>query len=138
MEIRLATREDLSFWQTLDCHISKETLLRKMDAGECFVLVCDGQSIGVLRHGLFWDNTPFLNMIFLLETYRGKGYGRIAMQQWETEMASKGYEAVMVSTQADEQAQFFYRKLGYRDCGALVLNDPPFSQPPELFLFKVL
>ena len=138
MELRAATRQDLSFWRQLDAHIAETTLLRKMDAGECSVLVENGQSIGVLRYGLFWDNTPFLNMIFLLEAFRGKGYGRMAVRQWENDMTALGYEAVMVSTQADEDAQFFYRKLGYRDCGSLVLNDPPFSQPPELFLYKVL
>ena len=31
-----------------------------------------------------------------------------------------------------ESAQSFYRKLGYVDCGALVLHDTPLEQPMEI------
>ena len=136
--IRYATNEDATFWMTLDAHIDREVLARKLEAKECYVALEDGAPVGILRYGLFWDNTPFCNMIYFADAKRGKGYGRQLMQHWEADMASRGFEAVMVSTQADEQAQFFYRKLGYVDCGALVLNAPPFSQPPELFLYKTL
>ncbi len=29
--------------------------------------------VGVLRFGLFWDNTPFLNLIYFVESYRRRG-----------------------------------------------------------------
>ena len=32
--------------------------------------------IGWLRFNLFWDNIPFLNMLYFLEEYRRKGYGK--------------------------------------------------------------
>lgn len=44
----------------------------------------------------------------------------------------------MTSTQVDENAQHFYRKLGYQDAGGLLLNSPGFEQPMELFLVKQL
>ena len=44
----------------------------------------------------------------------------------------------LTSTQSDESAQHFYRKLGYKDCGCLVINEGPLAQPAELFLSKVL
>jgi hypothetical protein len=40
-------------------------------------------------------------------------------------MKSLGYEMVMTSTLANEQAQHFYRKLGYKDAGSLLLEDEP-------------
>lgn len=40
-------------------------------------------------------------------------------------MAKKGCKTVMTSTMSDEQAQFFYRKIGYADCGSLLLPDEP-------------
>jgi len=40
-----------------------------------------------------------------------------------------GYVAVMTSTNSDEQAQHFYRKLGYKDCGCLILDIPRMEQP---------
>ena len=39
---------------------------------------------------------------------------------------------VLTSTRSDERAQGFYRKLGYRDCGALLLPE----EPLEIILFK--
>ena len=37
-----------------------------------------------------------------------------------------------------EQAQHFYRKLGYMDRGSLFLDGTPFEQPQEMFMLKVL
>ena len=37
-----------------------------------------------------------------------------------------------------EEAQYFYRKLGYEDCGNLNIVYPGFEQPTELFLSKEL
>ena len=51
-------------------------------------------------------------------------------------MKKAGYGMVMVSTQVDEQAQHFYRKLGYQDAGGLVITIPGYEQPMELFLIK--
>jgi len=60
------------------------------------------------------------------------------MQGWEEEMRKAGFGMVLVSTQSDETAQVFYRKLGYQDAGGLVMNIPGFEQPLELFLSKAL
>ena len=53
-------------------------------------------------------------------------------------MRSRGYDLVMTSTQSDEAAQHFWRKLGYRDCGGLTLPFPGHEQPLELILGKTL
>lgn len=49
-------------------------------------------------------------------------------------MKQKGFKTVMTSTQSDEDAQHFYRKLGYRDVGCLLLD----TQPLEIILIKAL
>ena len=36
----------------------------------------------------------------------------------------------------DEDAQHFYRKLGYKDCGGLTVDVPGYEQPMELFMVK--
>lgn len=59
------------------------------------------------------------------------------MIHWENEMRSLGFKMVMTSTQADEQAQHFYRKLGYVDRGCLILDNTPFKQPQEILMIKV-
>ena len=58
------------------------------------------------------------------------------MAHWERDMKAQGYGMLLTSTQVDEEAQHFYRKLGYRDCGGFVIDLPPFAQPMELFLLK--
>ena len=45
---------------------------------------------------------------------------------------------VFTSTQVDEDAQHFYRKLGYKDCGGFTVDVPGHEQPLELFLVKQL
>ena len=51
-------------------------------------------------------------------------------------MKAKDHGMVMVSTQVDEEAQHFYRKLGYKDAGGLVIDIPGYSQPMEMFMVK--
>ena len=80
----------------------------------------------------------FLNLLFILPAYRGKGYGAGAMTQWEQEMKKRGFKTLLISTQVDESAQFFYRKIGYVDCGGLVFQGTPFSQSMEMFMRKVV
>lgn len=58
------------------------------------------------------------------------------MEHWEHDLTSQGYEMFLVSTQVDENAQYFYRKLGYKDCGGLVINIPKYEQPMEMFMIK--
>ena len=93
---------------------------------------------GLLRYNLFWDNTPFCTMLFVDWPYQKKGYGRLLMEHWERDMKEQGHGMLLTSTQVDEDAQHFYRRLGYRDCGGLVMDVPGYEQPMELFLVKAI
>jgi ribosomal protein S18 acetylase RimI-like enzyme len=126
--------DDQSFWFKLDRHLSKNEFQLKIRDKRGYVICDDDKPIGVMRYNLFWDNTPFLTMIYLIEPYRRKGFGRKAMQYWENEMRDLGYKIVMLSTQVNEEAQHFYRKLGYKDNGGIFLD----TQPEELIMMKVL
>ena len=74
--------------------------------------------------------------IAILEEYQGKGYGKQLIQYWENDMKRRGYEMLLTSTQVDEKAQHFYRKLGYKDCGGFVIDIPQYAQPMEMFFIK--
>ena len=89
---------------------------------------------GWLRWNLFWDNTPFMNMLFLLEEYRGQGFGGKMVSVWEEQMKAAGYECVMTSTLSNEEAQHFYRRRHYVDAGALLLP----GEPLEIIFVKEL
>ena len=132
--IKYANMQNFNDLKEHDRHISESELKSLIAAKRVIIMQNDGMFIGWLRFGLFWDNIPFMNMLYILDGFRGKGFGRELVEFWERKMSMAGYNRVLTSTQSDEQAQFFYRKLGYTDCGALIL--PP--DPLEIFLVKNL
>lgn len=132
MEIRYANSEDIEMLSKYDKHISKDELINIVKMQRVIVMYDTNNFIGWLRYNMFWDNTPFMNMLYFLESERGKGYGRQLVAYWENEMLKKGYEFVLTSTQSNENAQFFYRKLGYTDSGSLLLP----NEPLEIIFYK--
>jgi GNAT superfamily N-acetyltransferase len=136
--IRYVTEADKSFWFSLDRYLSESEFELKIRDKRGYVICDNNKPIGLMRYNLFWDNTPFLTLIYFTESYRGKGFGKQAMLYWENEMKGLGYTLVMTSTQVDEDSQHFYRKLGYVDKGGLFLDNTPYAQPQELFMVKIL
>jgi ribosomal protein S18 acetylase RimI-like enzyme len=134
MTVRIATTEDEGFLVAHRRHIAADLMRAKVASRQVYVAESNGQIVGWARYGLFWDNLPFLNMIYILDNYRGRGIGSALMSAWEQDMAAQGHRMVLTSTQSDEDAQHFYRRLGYRDCGVLVLP----GEAGELMLLKEL
>ena len=138
VHIRYVEQGDRAFWFQLDRHLSPAEFDKKVRDQMGYVLLEEDDPVALLRYHLFWDNTPFCSMLFVAPDAQRRGYGRALMEHWEREMGALGYKIVLVSTQADEDAQHFYRKLGYKDAGGLVLNCPAYSQAMELFFMKAL
>lgn len=132
--IRYASREDLEFLTTYDQHISREELENSVKSGKVLLLLEEGSLAGWLRFQLFWDSIPFINLLYFLEGYRGRGLGTQLLSHWEKAMWLQGYSTVLTSTLSNERGQFFYRKNGYLDCGALLLP----GEPLEIFFRKTL
>ena len=136
MNIRYVTEADRAFWYQLDQHLSSAEFDKKVRDARGYVLVEGDRPVALLRYNLFWDNTPFCTLLYVEEPVRGKGFGKARMAHWEVDMKARGYGMVMTSTQVDEAAQHFYRKLGYQDAGGFVLNIPGYEQPMELIMVK--
>ncbi len=136
--LRPASPEDWSLWSRFDHHLSQSGFEKKVQEKMAWILYIEDIPAGVLRWGLFWDLIPFLNLLHLGEAYRKQGLGRWAMHCWEEEMTRQGYAQVMVSTQVNEEGQHFYRKLGYRDIGAITMDFSGPGEPLEMFLAKNL
>lgn len=134
MNIRMANKSDLYSLLQYDKHIKQEELEHSIIRERVFVIEEDGHFSGWLRYNLFWDNTPFMNMLYILDEFKGRGFGKALTLCWENKMEQRGYELVMTSTLSNEQAQHFYRKLGYRDAGSLILQ----SGPLEIIFIKDL
>lgn len=136
MEIRHVQEKDKEFWFTLDHYFPEDQFRQKVRDKMGYVLLVDDVAVGLLRYNLFWDEHPFCTLLYVTDAYQGKGYGKALMEFWENEMQQQGYKMLMTSTQVDEKAQHFYRKLGYQDAGSLLITVPEYQQPMELFLIK--
>ncbi len=136
IKIKYVEQKDRSFWFSLDKHLSEAEFDNKVQTKRGYVLFENENPVGILRYHLFWDNTPFCSLLFIASSYQKQGYGRMLMKYWEDDMKSQGYGMTMTSTQVDEEAQFFYRKLGYKDCGSLIIDIPKYAQPMELIMIK--
>lgn len=95
--------------------------IRVVESERVFVFEDGSALLGFLRWGLFWDDMPFMNLVFVLPDHRGLGIGRALIRAWEDRCRTAGNQLVMTSTLANEKAQHFYRKLGYKDSGCLLL-----------------
>ena len=132
---RPAELSDLSAIRRYDCHIPTERLAGQIAQGFVYVCVQEGEIIGILRYSLFWQEHPFLDLLFLDERCRGQGIGRRFLSFWEAEMRRCGFSYVLTSTQADETAYRFYEKMGYVRCGSF---GPPEQDAAELIYRKRL
>ena len=136
IKIRYVEASDKEFWYSLDKHLPETEFENKVYTKRGYVLSLNNKPVGLLRYNLFWDSVPFCTMIFIDCQYQGKGYGKHLIQYWENDMKRRGYEMLLTSTQVDEKAQHFYRKLGYKDCGGFVIDIPQYAQPMEMFFIK--
>lgn len=134
MKIRIVRDSDAEFLSRYDKHISKEEQNNSISLGRIIVAEDRDKVIGWLRWNLFWDNTPFMNMLFLLKEYRNCGYGSAMISEWEKRMKQEGYQYVMTSSLSSEPAQHLYRKMHYTDSGALRLP----GEPLEIIFLKEL
>lgn len=138
MRIDYFSDEDRDFASSIDENIKEREFKNLKCTKTGYVIWNEDIRIGIITYSLLWEKIPFMNLIFINEKYRGKGFGSKAILEWENEMRKLNYKMTLVSTQVDENAQYLYRKLGYIDCGELLFENTPYDQPAELFLRKVL
>jgi ribosomal protein S18 acetylase RimI-like enzyme len=134
MILRYAEPGDYPWLKDHEQHISGRTLENKIADKEVYVAQEDGVLLGWLRYNLFWDDVPFMNKLYIVEGHRKKGIGKKLTGRWEEEMKQRGYHRVLTSTQSNEEAQHFYRKMGYTDIGGLKYPGEPY----ELIFFKAI
>ena len=136
--MRYVCEEDRAFWFALDRQLSANEFMHKCRDKRGYIISDDGKPIGLMRYNLMWDIVPFLTLIHIDESCQRRGFGQQAMAHWENEMRELKHTMLMTSTQVNEEAQHFYRKLGYIEKGGIFLDHTPFAQPQEMFLVKVL
>lgn len=120
---RVATDSDLPFLGEVDRHVSHQVQAALVSLGRVMVAEVDGVAVACLRWGMFWDEVPFMNLVWVIPERRGQGVGTALIEAWERSQAAAGHTMVLTSTVSAERAQHLYRRLGYVDSGALLLPD---------------
>lgn len=119
--IRRANEGDVKFLHEHDQHPTASALASAVNDGRVLVLDDHGTLKGWLRWTLFWDEHPFLNMVYVLAEHRGTGLGSLLLDVWEREMRNSQYGRALLSTASDERSQHWYRRRGFADAGVLLL-----------------
>lgn len=130
----VADAAHLALLRELDRHVAPQELASLVRAGRVLVAEVGDAPVGFLRWGLFWDQVPFMNLLWVVAERRGRGIGTALVRTWEAAQRDADHPFVLTSTQSDENAQHFYRRLGYIDSGALFLP----GETAELILRKDL
>ncbi len=125
MRVDFPSPDDLDFLAGEDHHVDRDVIRDKITRREIVVAYVEGSPVGFLRYGYFWDEIPFMNLLWVEGESRGKGYGTQLVSFWEREMRRLGHDSVMTSSLANERAQHLYRRLGYADVGSLLMPDEP-------------
>ena len=133
--IRLATEEDIEFLADHDEHLTRAAISGKIRRMEVYIVEQSATPVGWARYNLFCDTIPFLTSLHILDGHRRRGLGTALVLFWEERMRERGFTHCLTSTQADEQAQFFCRKIGYSDSGSMLL---PEQAATEIILTKHL
>lgn len=127
MRIRLAEHADSELLLKQDRHISPAELGELIERGRIFIGEWGTDFLGWLRYSFFWDQIPFLNMLYILEPERGKGHGTELLSFWERKMKEAGHSRLMTSTVSEEYAQHFYVEQGYQAVGGFLLPGEPYE-----------
>jgi GNAT superfamily N-acetyltransferase len=144
MPIAFATLTDYDYLAAHDHHVSPEVMRQKIERGEVIMLYTSTKTsevsetsevltpIGWLRFNFFWDEIPFMNLIYIDDAFRGQGHGTRLIRFWEVAMRQRGHTQVLTSSLANERAQHLYRRLGYQDCGGLLMP----GEAVEIIFYK--
>ena len=134
MTVVFALSKDLDYLVEKD-HLVSNRIREKIGRREFLIAHHDNRRVGFLRYNYFWDDEPFMNLLWVEESLRNKGFGTRLISFWEKEMKRLGYDSVLTSTESTNGgAQRLYRRLGYEDSGCLLMP----GEPLEILLLKRL
>ena len=124
MDISIATVKDEPHVFVFDKkYLTREQLSKAISDNRVYVAKTDDIVLGYARYGLFWDSIPFLNMLYVPDSYSLMGVGSSLLKYWEDDMREKGHKLVLTSTMTNEKGQNFFRKHDYMDVGCIYFED---------------
>ena len=130
--LRDAQATDLAFLRDFSREPCDDRLRAQIQDGRLRIIESSEGPVGFIKFYVLWEVLPFIEVIIIRNDCRGRGIGKAAVRAWEEEMSAQSFQRAIISTQADETAQYFWRRVGYQDCGTLELP----GRPVELFMYR--
>lgn len=134
MKFTFATKDDFSFLDILDLHISEIELIKAIEQKRIYMVYKGKTFIGMLRYNFYMDNIPFVNFIYVKPKYRNNNIGSQILKKFEDDMIEKGYFNILTSIVYPMEAHAFFTKNNYKECGGFLIP----SEPYELILYKTI
>ena len=117
--VRQARPEDIRALSQLDKWPSEVIWQQKIVAQEVLVLGAS-KVIGLIRFTRLWTTVPFIGLIYIDESHRGKGYSRLLLNALITHLKASGAVALLSSSQTDEpEAQAWHVHMGFHSNGII-------------------
>lgn len=117
--VRLAKPGDLAFIQGKS-HFDDKTVLRRIGDQEIFLLTVGDSPVGYLSIEFLWSAVPFINMLWIDEAYRKRGYSRALLGFVEDHLRQREHHILYSSSQANEaEPQAWHRYMGFVECGMI-------------------
>lgn len=118
IKVRIAVLEDLADINHM--HLSQDTILRKIEQEEIFLLLVNDQPVGSLWLGFLWDCVPFIDLITIDAAYQKRGLSHVLLAFVEDRLCKQGYDVLYSSSQMDEPVpQAWHRHIGFEECGVI-------------------
>jgi len=117
--VRSAAIEDLAF-VSQDGYLPREVVLQKIQHGECFVVLLDGELAGYLRLEFLWSLVPYITLIHVTDTFQKRGCSRKLLDFVIQQLQNEGFDVLYSSSQANEpEPQAWHRHMGFEECGMI-------------------
>lgn len=135
LSVRYATFGNYDLILKIDDSISQNKWKTWTDNKQVIFAFVNSEFLGWLQYNYFIEKYPFVNRLYILEKHQNNGAGTALMKFWESEMAAKGENKLMLSTESDNLGALrLYNRLGYKCVGELNLRE----KNSELIMLKDL
>lgn len=142
INIRFAEPSDFKIVRQLDPHskyIDPKKIEQKLAVNEIIIALDGTDPIGLIKFSYFWATRPYMDLIWIKEQYRSKGFGKQLLSFFENYLVQEGHLYLMTSSEKDELApQKWHKSQGFIPCGELTSLNLPMDDIPEIFFYKKL
>ena len=95
--------------------------------------------VGILRFEYLWKSQPFMNLIYVEESYRNNGVGKKLLAYLEKYLKKKGFRYLFSSSsECTNNSCNWHEKVGFKPCGTVDKLNLPDSSSKEIFFYKKL